>query len=69
MAKGVDKTFARARKAGASVLQVPMNTEYGHRRCGVEDPEGHQWYFAEELKKPPRRAKRSADPKGPRRAS
>lgn len=69
MAKGVDKMFARARKAGATVLQEPMNTEYGHRRCGVEDPEGHQWYFAEELKKPPRRTRRSADPKGPRRAS
>jgi hypothetical protein len=30
---------------------------------GVEDPEGHQWYFAEAIKKA-----RSADPKGPRRS-
>jgi uncharacterized glyoxalase superfamily protein PhnB len=50
MAKGVDRIFASAKKAGAKVLQEPANTEYGHRRFGVEDPEGHQWYFAEELK-------------------
>jgi PhnB protein len=50
-AKGVDKLFARAKKAGARVLEEPMNTEYGHRRFGVEDPEGHQWYFAEPVKK------------------
>jgi uncharacterized glyoxalase superfamily protein PhnB len=54
--KGVDKMFARAKKAGARILEEPANTEYGHRRCGVEDPEGHQWYFAEEIRKPsPRR--------------
>jgi uncharacterized glyoxalase superfamily protein PhnB len=49
--KGVDKMFVRAKKAGAKVLEEPMNTEYGHRRFGVEDPEGHQWYFAEPVKK------------------
>jgi uncharacterized glyoxalase superfamily protein PhnB len=49
MAKGVDRIFAGAKKAGAKVLEEPMNTEYGHRRFGVEDPEGHQWYFAEEI--------------------
>ena len=54
--KGVDKRFARAKKAGAKVLEEPLNTPYGHRRCGVEDPEGHQWFFAEPIKKPPRRS-------------
>jgi PhnB protein len=49
--KGVDAMFARAKNAGAKVLEEPMNTEYGHRRCGIEDPEGHQWYFAEPVKK------------------
>ena len=49
--KGVDKVFSRAKKAGAKVLEEPTNTEYGHRRFGVEDPEGHQWYFAEEIRK------------------
>ena len=51
----VDKHFARAKKAGAKILEVPGDTEYGHRRYGAEDPEGHQWYFAQELRK---RAKR-----------
>ena len=48
---GVDKHFARARKAGAKILEEPGDTEYGHRRYGAEDPEGHQWYFATELKR------------------
>ncbi|HVR44762.1 MAG TPA: VOC family protein [Thermoanaerobaculia bacterium] len=39
----------RARAAGAKVLEEPNDTDYGHRRCGLEDPEGHQWYFANEL--------------------
>ena len=43
----VDTLFARARKAGATVLEEPAVTPYGQRRCGVEDPEGHQWYFAQ----------------------
>ena len=51
MATGVDRIFIQAKKAGAKVLEEPMNTEYGHRRCGVEDPEGHQWYFAEEIRR------------------
>lgn len=50
-----DKHFARARKAGAKILEEPKDTEYGHRRYGAEDPEGHQWYFAHELKKQPRK--------------
>jgi hypothetical protein len=43
-----------------------MKTEYGHRRFGVEDPEAHQWYFAEPVRTPPRRRQiegtNSADP-------
>ncbi len=57
----VDKHFERARKAGAKILEEPKNTFYGHRRYGAEDPEGHQWYFAQELKARPGKhaAKRS----------
>jgi uncharacterized glyoxalase superfamily protein PhnB len=51
---GVDKHFARAKKAGARILEEPKDTPYGHRRYGAEDPEGHQWYFAQELKRRPR---------------
>ena len=46
----VDKHFAHAKKAGATILEEPANTSYGHRRYGAEDPEGHQWYFAREIK-------------------
>jgi uncharacterized glyoxalase superfamily protein PhnB len=45
----VDKHFARAKKAGATILEQPQDTPYGHRRYGAEDPEGHCWYFAHEL--------------------
>jgi len=51
MVDNVDKHFARARKCGGKVLEEPTDTEYGHRRYGIEDPEGHQWYFAQEIKK------------------
>jgi uncharacterized glyoxalase superfamily protein PhnB len=46
----VDKHFAQAKKADAKILKEPANTRYGHRRYGAEDPEGHQWYFAHEIK-------------------
>jgi uncharacterized glyoxalase superfamily protein PhnB len=44
----VDKHFARARRAGATILEEPADTDYGHRRYGAADPEGHQWYFAQD---------------------
>lgn len=45
----VDKHFARAKKAGAKIIEKPADTFYGARRYGAVDPEGHQWYFAQEL--------------------
>ena len=50
----IDKHFERSRKAGATILEEPKDTFYGHRRYGVEDPEGHQWYFAQDIKRKPR---------------
>lgn len=47
----VDKHFERARKAGAAILEEPQDTQYGHRRYGAADPEGHHWYFAQEIKR------------------
>ena len=47
--ENVDKHFGRAKKAGATILEAPADTEYGHRRYGAEDPEGHRWYFAQEI--------------------
>jgi uncharacterized glyoxalase superfamily protein PhnB len=54
----VDRHFARARKSGAIILEEPKDTEYGHRRYGAEDPEGHVWYFAHEIRRT--RVKRKA---------
>lgn len=48
--KDVDRHFARAKKAGAKVLEKPADTFYGDRRYGVTDPEGHQWYFAQHVR-------------------
>jgi PhnB protein len=45
----VDALFERATKAGAHVLEKPADQAYGDRRCGLEDPEGHRWYFAQPL--------------------
>ena len=46
---GIDAHCQRARAAGATIIEEPANTEYGHRRYGVEDIEGQHWYFAEPL--------------------
>ena len=48
----VDAHFERARKAGAIILEKPGDTPYGARRYGVKDPEGHEWYFANEIRRP-----------------
>lgn len=45
----VDKLFERAVRAGAGVVEEPADQAYGERRCGVDDPEGHRWYFAHPL--------------------
>jgi len=47
----VDVLFERATKAGAIVLETPADQAYGDRRCGLEDPEGHRWYFAHEIQR------------------
>jgi uncharacterized glyoxalase superfamily protein PhnB len=47
----VDKHCERARKAGAKIIEEPAVTSYGQLRYGAEDPEGHQWYFAQDIKK------------------
>ena len=49
--RGLDKHFERAQKAGATILEEPTNTEYGHRRYGATDPEGHEWYFAQAIRR------------------
>ena len=46
----VDKHFARAKRAKAKVLHKLEDTFYGDRRYGVEDPEGHHWFFAQHVR-------------------
>ena len=46
----VDAHFARTKAAGATILRALEDTFYGDRRYGVEDLEGHQWYFAQRVK-------------------
>ena len=47
----VDERFERAKKAGAVILQAPEDKFYGQRTFGAADPEGHQWFFAQTIKK------------------
>ena len=49
--KDIDKHYQRARKAGALIIEEPIDTEYGHRRYGATDPEGHEWYFAQSIRR------------------
>jgi uncharacterized glyoxalase superfamily protein PhnB len=56
----VAKHYARAVAAGAKIIEEPKDTFYGARRYGAEDPEGHRWYFAQDLAVPARRAKKSS---------
>ena len=43
----VDAVYARARDHGASVVEEPVDREYGERDCTFEDPGGHRWQFAQ----------------------
>jgi uncharacterized glyoxalase superfamily protein PhnB len=45
----VDAHCARAREAGAGIMEEPSDQPYGDRRYAAEDPEGHLWYFATPL--------------------
>jgi uncharacterized glyoxalase superfamily protein PhnB len=47
---GIDAHFERARRAGATIVEEPGDQPYGDRRYGVDDPEGHRWYFAERVR-------------------
>jgi uncharacterized glyoxalase superfamily protein PhnB len=45
----VDAHHARAKEAGAQIIEEPGDQPYGDRRYAAEDPEGHAWYFATPL--------------------
>jgi uncharacterized glyoxalase superfamily protein PhnB len=46
----VDAHCARARAAGATILQEPQDQFYGDRTYRAIDPEGHIWVFAQAVK-------------------
>lgn len=47
----IDAHCARARKAGAGILQEPDTQFYGDRTYRAKDPEGHIWTFGVTVKK------------------
>lgn len=42
----VDEHYARAKAAGARILEQPHETEYGEYQYGAEDLDGHHWLFS-----------------------
>jgi PhnB protein len=46
----VDAAFERACNMGARVIEAPKDEFYGDRRCGLADPEGHQWWLAQHVR-------------------
>jgi uncharacterized glyoxalase superfamily protein PhnB len=56
----VARAYTRAVEAGAKVIEEPIDTPYGARRFGVEDLEGHLWYFAQALARPKKAASRKS---------
>ena len=46
----VGEHFERARTAGAEITEGPADKEYGFRHYGASDPEGHEWFFAKQIK-------------------
>jgi uncharacterized glyoxalase superfamily protein PhnB len=48
--EGLDEHCARARAAGARILDEPTEQFYGARTYRAMDPEGHVWNFAQEVR-------------------
>ena len=45
----VDGHHARAKGAGAQIIEELHGRQPGHRRYGCVDPQGHEWYFAQPI--------------------
>ena len=46
----VDAHCARAKAAGAKILEQPHETEYGEYQYAAEDLDGHHWLFSRHAK-------------------
>ena len=54
----VDAHCAKARAAGAKIVEAPATQDYGEgeRTYRAEDLEGHQWWFMQRVREPQSRA-------------
>jgi len=46
----VDGHYARAKAAGAKIVEEPHETEYGEYQYAAEDLDGHHWLFSRHAK-------------------
>lgn len=46
----IDAHCERARKAGAEILQEPIDQFYGDRTYHAHDPDGHVWTFGQTVR-------------------
>ena len=46
----VDAHYARAKAAGAKIVEEPHETEYGEYQYAAEDLDGHHWLFSRHVK-------------------
>jgi uncharacterized glyoxalase superfamily protein PhnB len=50
LAEGLEQHCARAKAAGAVILQEPTDQFYGDRTYRARDPEGHVWSFGQTVR-------------------
>jgi uncharacterized glyoxalase superfamily protein PhnB len=43
----VEAHYRRAKGAGATIVEELTDTPFGHRRYTCDDPQGHEWSFAQ----------------------
>jgi len=48
--ENADALCERARDAGCEITEEPADQDYGERRFGATDPEGHRWFFAQPIR-------------------
>jgi uncharacterized glyoxalase superfamily protein PhnB len=46
----VDAHYERAKAGGAVIVEEPKDLPFGHRRYTCDDPQGHEWCFAAEIR-------------------
>jgi len=46
----VDAHYAHAKAAGAKIIAEPTDQFYGDRNYRAQDPQGHEWCFAQHVK-------------------